>query len=71
LLTTYPELAPPVPVSTIKFWKQNLLVTKDNQAWVRDNTIHSWSSCGPWPGGPVPTSPSTWGGVKGKYEGEK
>jgi hypothetical protein len=64
--TNYPPL--PVPVSQVKLWSAGVLVTEDNSAWRVDSISHQWVNCGPWPGGAVPTSPTAWGGVKGKYD---
>ena len=62
----------PVPASQVKLWSGGCLVTQDNVAWrVNPVSPREWVNCGPWPGGPVPTSPNTWSGVKGKYEGKK
>ena len=61
----------PVPVSQIKLWSAGTLITQDNVAWRVSDDSYLWVNCGPWTGGPVPTSPTTWGGVKGKYEGKK
>jgi hypothetical protein len=63
------EADPPVPVSEIKLWSYYTVVTNDDTVWAHHGG--PWEQCGPWPGGPVPTSPDTWGGVKGKYEGKK
>ena len=60
----------PVPASQVKLWSGGVLVTQDNVAWKVNDQSHQWVNCGPWPGGPVETNPQTWGGVKGKYEGE-
>ena len=43
-----------------------VLITKQNVAWV-----WPWQNAGVWPGGSIPTSPETWGNVKGKYDGNK
>ena len=60
----------PVPVDQIKFWHPGgPIVTKDNIAWAWGSG--NWYSCGPWPGAPVPTSPGTWGSVKGLYDDQK
>ena len=61
----------PVPVSDVKLWSAGTLITQDNVAWRVSDDSYQWVSCGPWPGGPVPTSPNTCGGVKGKYDGNK
>ena len=62
---------PPVDPHEVKFWQGWMVVTRDNYVWVRNDQAQTWQDCGPWPGGPVPTSPDTWGGVKGKYDGDK
>lgn len=64
----------PVPVSEMKFWTGRTIVTHNNELWQcktePENPPMGWRNCGQWPGGPVETSPSTWGNVKGKYEGD-
>ncbi len=64
----------PAPVSNIKFWSHGSIITQDGYAWMlRDDTQPpEWVSCGRWgPGGTVPAQENTWGGVKGKYDGNK
>jgi len=51
-------------------------VTKTNEVWIAGNCDYvgtsGWVNCGPWPGAPISTSPSTWGKVKGIFKaGEK
>ena len=61
-----------LPVDQIKLWGADTIVTEDNTAWALDfGGTGEWYNCGPWPGGAVPTSPESWGGVKGKYDGKK
>ena len=58
----------PVPVSDLKFWHPNTIVTKSNVLWREaDDGGGGWINCGPWPGGPIATESESWGGVKGKY----
>jgi hypothetical protein len=64
-----PQADPPVPVSEIKLWSYYTFVTNDDSVWEAHGDI--WEECPPWPGGPVQTRPETWGGVKGKYDGNK
>jgi hypothetical protein len=61
----------PVPLSEIRDWSFNCLITYDNQLWYYDRY-------GNWQTGPIsclqtpiPTENKTWGGVKGKYDGNK
>ena len=56
-------------LSQIKFWHLTLIVGQDNTAW-RNVAEGLWESCGPWPGGPVPTESGTIGEVKNIYSGE-
>jgi len=65
------EAGIPVPLSEIKDWSFDGLITYDNQFWIYDRY-------GNWHGGPIsclqspiPTENGTWGGVKGKYDGNK
>jgi len=66
-----PQADPPVPVSEIKLWSYYTIVTNDDSVWELRGGDSVWEQCGPWPGGPIPTSPNTWGGVKSKYDGKK
>jgi hypothetical protein len=56
----------PIPVSQIKFWSTNQIVTVDNFGWISDLGV--WQEVSPWPGGqPVPTDTQSWGDIKNKY----
>jgi hypothetical protein len=67
----------PVPVSEARFfsyvpgslWAARI-VDADGNVWLQTGP-NSWENYGSPPVSPVPTSPDTWGGVKGKYEGNK
>jgi hypothetical protein len=68
------EYDPPVPVNQIKFWTPDRMITTGNVFWTYDTGpggYREWHNCGPWPGGPVPTSPNTWGDLKGKFDGDR
>jgi hypothetical protein len=65
----HPEADPPIPVSEIKLWNYYVVVTNDDSVWELTGS-NQWSQCGPWPGGSVPASPNTWGGVKDEYDGK-
>lgn len=56
----------PVPVSEVKFWHVNTVITFDNVAWV---TVAggSWECIGEWPGGASSSSAKTWGSIKAEY----
>ena len=56
----------PVPVSEIKFWHVNTIITFDNTAWV---TVAggSWEYIGAWPGGASPVQDQSWGAIKAGY----
>ena len=58
---------PPVAISQIKHWQPLFLVTNDDHVWVFLEIDQGWHDCGPWPGGPVPTSETTWGAMKDKF----
>ena len=67
------DWAPPVPLSEITDWHALQFITRDNQFWWFDT-----SSGTGWHSGnipclqlPIPTENKTWGGVKGKYDGNK
>jgi hypothetical protein len=67
--SSWERTAPDVPswlFNQIKSWHLTVIITQDNSAWKWNGT--EWVNLGPWPGGPVPTSPNTWGDVKGKYD---
>jgi len=60
---TYPL---PVPVEQIKFIHYTRIITTSNVAWSYYDG--QWHNIGAWPDSPVPTAPSTLGGVKSKYK---
>ena len=55
----------PVPVSEVKFIDQGSVITIDDVAWRRAND--EWVEIGPFPGGPVPLQPDSWGKIKDRY----
>ena len=55
----------PVPVSDLKFWNFNTIVTKTDEAWV--NTGGGWIYAGVPPGGTA-TNTTTWGKLKSQYK---
>jgi hypothetical protein len=62
----------PIPVSEIKFWGDGCkqIVAHDNTGYLWDEYYSRWNSVH-WPGSqPVPTAPSTWGGVKSQLGGD-
>jgi len=55
----------PIPISEIETWYFRSLLAKNGDFWV----VHEldWNNCGPWPGGTIPTTPSSMGEMKNKY----
>jgi hypothetical protein len=64
----------PTSVANIKFWCQDVLVTRQNEVWVRGDCDYvgagGWVNCGAWPGGTVATEESTWGRIKSTFRKE-
>ena len=65
----------PLPPEQIQFihstWLEGPLAMVDKSGnWWRQTNPDYWVNLGQPPVAPVPTSPDTWGGVKGKYEGK-
>lgn len=46
-----PDLDPPFPVSEIKFWMCNNLITENDVLYMRGSPGQPWQSAGQWPGG--------------------
>ena len=59
---------PPLPVTDIQVWSPSSILALNGDVWVRGE---AWHNCGPWPGTPLPTTPSNIGNVKDKYDGDK
>jgi hypothetical protein len=55
----------PVPVSEVKLWDVDTIVTFDNVAWCIIAGGH-WQDIGPWPQAST-TDPTTWGRVKSEF----
>ena len=60
-----PSFDIPVPLDEVKWWDNHALITTAEIAWRHDG--NGWTSCGPWPGGPVPANQSTLGEIKANY----
>ena len=58
----------PIPVASIEFWELGHVLATNGDVWARTGIGNNWATCGPWPGGAVPTSENTWGSVKDKYK---
>lgn len=58
---------PPVPVSQIKFYEHNYIVTISDDVWIYLNSIDGWINLGV-PGDVTNIEPTTWGQLKVKYE---
>jgi len=56
----------PVPVSEVKFWDNDALVTVSNELLYR--TASGWRNLGPWPGGPSPAEKTTWSELKSEFK---
>jgi len=57
----------PVPVSQIKYWGKTVLVTLDNEVWMKPDAEPTWVNCGSWPGSPSAVSHTSWSAIKAKY----
>jgi hypothetical protein len=54
----------PLPVSQIKFWSGNVIVSVDDVAYGWNGT--SWYQIGPYPG-PTSIQPTTWSAIKAQH----
>ena len=57
----------PVPVSEVKFFDDQAIVTTSDVAWVFRAEIQGWQEIGPFPGGPVAQQSTSWGSIKAKH----
>lgn len=55
----------PVPVSEVKFWQWDALITWDNHIW-RVSGVE-WVDGGAWPGGASPVEATSWGKLKAEF----
>jgi hypothetical protein len=53
--------SPPLPVSQIKFWTTNFVISTANELWFGE---HNYGA----PPGVVATQPSTWGSIKAQFK---
>lgn len=58
---------PPMPVSEIKFWSHESIITTSDHEWSKQGTNDPWVDCGAWPGVPLATEQSTWGKIKSTF----
>ena len=69
-------VSPPCPVTDVKFWGINVVITKSNDLWAYnakgDNYPYylEWHNYGPWPGSSVPAEESTFGKIKSLFKGK-
>ena len=61
----FQEESCPVPVSTVKFWDNTVLITVDDHVWFY--RLGDWEDAGAWPPGSSSTEAASWGRIKARF----